>query len=47
MMCGVDKMKKEGFYFLNVSKVNLHNVSTKGYDGAELHIDNVKEVKRV
>ncbi len=47
MMCGVDKMKKQGFYFMNVGKVNMKNVTTSGYDGEELHIDNVKEVNRV
>lgn len=46
MMCGVDKMKKNGFHFLNVKKVSLKNVKTEGYEGEELYLNNVLEVNR-
>ncbi len=46
MMCDVEKMKKQCFYFYNVEKVILHNVRNVGFEGEELHLENVCEVKR-
>lgn len=44
MACGVEDMSKKGFIFTNVSKVNLINVKTSGYDGLGEIFENVDEV---
>jgi polygalacturonase len=44
MACNVDNTSKMGFNFLNVKKVNLHNVKASGFVGQEEIYDNVQEV---
>lgn len=44
MMCGIDDMSKEGFYFINVKKVRMKNVTAEGFVGEEKHFENVSEV---
>lgn len=44
MACNVDEMSNAGFYFINVKKVNLNNVTAKGMIGEKEHFENVVEV---
>lgn len=44
MMCNIQDMSKEGFYFINVKKVLMKNVTASGFVGGEKHFVNVSEV---
>jgi hypothetical protein len=45
MMSFIDDYSKLGFYFNNVSKVKIKNVSIQGQNGKEFIYENVNEVK--